>query len=308
MQEFAMQEFAMRGTAAGTSTTPAGEPAVETAAEPAATAAQRAAEAAADKATDGPAAGAPSQATDTGGASDTGTGPDEDLPAERRSRGLRLRLLWAPFVLLAALALVAGGAGLRGVLERSPGTGSVDAGFLRDMSEHHAQAVQMAMLEFGHGVDPDVVAVAQDIALTQQREIGIMGSWLSGWGLSQSTGGAPMLWMTPSASAAMSEHMHDGDAGSATGPAAGSGAVRMPGMATDAQLTQLATSSGRASDILFLTLMVHHHRGGLAMAQDASLHAGEDEVRTLARAMVVVQSAEIDQMQAYLTRLGAPRA
>ncbi|KLL13157.1 DUF305 domain-containing protein, partial [Protofrankia coriariae] len=86
------------------------------------------------------------------------------------------------------------------------------------------------------------------------------------------------------------------------------GSSRMPGMATDAELAQLSTTQGRELDVLFLTLMIRHHRGGIAMAQYAAAQAQEANVRALARAMVINQAVEIDQMQADLRALGAPPA
>ncbi|WP_261560084.1 DUF305 domain-containing protein, partial [Frankia tisae] len=206
------------------------------------------------------------------------------------------------------------------LLDRPPGEGSVDVGFARDMSEHHAQAVQMAMIEFDRGGDASTRSVAQDIALTQQREIGIMSAWLSGWGRTQSASGAPMRWMGGTGTGMGAGHDAHGDTGAttmgdmpgmngSTGEAASADdTARMPGMATPNELRRLATIHGRDLDVLFLTLMVHHHRGGLAMAQYATQHADSDRTRSLARAMVLNQSIEIDQMQQTLTRLGAPRA
>jgi uncharacterized protein (DUF305 family) len=191
------------------------------------------------------------------------------------------------------------------------------------MSEHHAQAVQMAMVEFSHGQDPQIRAMAQDIALAQTREIGVMSSWLSGWGLSQVRAGRPMRWMPVGGRGGTGDGGSDPDHGAVHGadqgsgmddmsmnmpPPAGAGTAPMPGMATGAELARLASASGRDLDVLFLTLMIRHHRGGIPMAQYASRHAGQDRVRSLARAMVVAQSAEIEQMQADLQRLGAPRA
>ncbi|MBL7495970.1 DUF305 domain-containing protein [Frankia sp. CNm7] len=251
---------------------------------------------------------APEPSAVGGAAADGASGDAGPTPVKRR----RAWPLWGPLVLLAAVALFAAGFGLRGLTDRAPGTGSVDAGFLRDMSEHHAQAVQMSMLEFSHGADSQTVAVAQDIALSQQRDIGVMHSWLSDWGLEQSTVGEPMRWMGGAdgqdSGGQNSGHGGHDMGGTTGGTPVGTDGVRMPGMASTTELAQLASASGRDSDVLFLTLMIRHHRGGIAMAQYATRHAGEDQVRTLAKAMVVVQSREIEQMQADLTRLGAPRA
>ncbi|WP_163547462.1 DUF305 domain-containing protein [Candidatus Frankia nodulisporulans] len=236
-----------------------------------------------------------------------GEGRDDDGRAgDGRRRHGRSALWWTPLVLVVVAALLAAGAAIGGLIDRSPGENSVDVGFARDMSEHHSQAVQMAMIEFSRGADATSRSVAQDIALTQQREIGVMSTWLSGWGRTQSNTGAAMRWMGATSTDGSSTHGMAGMNGSGSGSADDS--ARMPGMATPAQLRQLATLRGRDLDVLFLTLMIHHHRGGLAMAQYASRHGEQDRTRGVARAMVLNQSVEIDQMQQDLVRLGAPRA
>lgn len=74
----------------------------------------------------------------------------------------------------------------------------------------------------------------------------------------------------------------------------------MPGMATPQELQRLTDLRGVAAEQLFLTLMIKHHRGGIAMAQ-AVLDASEDpDVRLLAQTMVTGQTAEITAMQAML--------
>ncbi|WP_261575090.1 DUF305 domain-containing protein [Frankia gtarii] len=270
---------------------------------------------------DRPARGEPGPARARPSAAEAGPAPageaGEAGEAPRRRRG-RAALWWTPVVVVLVAGLLAAGSALGDLLDRPPGEGSVDVGFARDMSEHHAQAVQMAMIEFDRGGDASTRSVAQDIALTQQREIGIMSTWLSGWGRAQSASGAPMRWMGGTGAGA--EHDTHGDTGAAAmgdmpgmsgsvgGAASANDTARMPGMATPNELRRLATIHGHDLDVLFLALMVHHHRGGLAMAQYAAQHADSDRTRSLARAMVLNQSIEIDQMQQDLTRLGAPRA
>ena len=78
----------------------------------------------------------------------------------------------------------------------------------------------------------------------------------------------------------------------------------MPGMATPAQMAKLQTLHGKAMDILFLQLMIHHHQGGVAMAQYAAQHAQEAYVRNLAGHMVAAQSTEIIEMEQMLRQLG----
>ncbi|WP_018634687.1 DUF305 domain-containing protein [Parafrankia elaeagni] len=263
-----------------------------------------------------PAETAPTEATAAETTTEAASGA---APAERSPAWVRL--WWTPLVLFAVVGLLAAGAGLRGLLDRPPADSSVDVGFARDMSEHHSQAVQMAMVEFSRGDDAVIRSVAQDIALGQQQEIGIMYTWLAGWGRPPTSARAPMAWMTDPNDPAGQGGGHAGhgempgvEGNSPTGGAAGGVAaeetapVRMPGMASEAELARLAAASGRDLDVLFLTLMIRHHRGGVDMAQHASLHAADDRVRALARAMVVNQAKEINTMQADLERLGAPRA
>ncbi|WP_284678153.1 DUF305 domain-containing protein, partial [Frankia sp. AgKG'84/4] len=231
---------------------------------------------------------------------------DAGHPGRRRRRSA---LLWTPVLLVLIAGLLAAGAALHDLSAGSPGENSVDVGFARDMSEHHAQAVQMAMIEFDRGADPTSRSVAQDIALTQQREIGVMSAWLSDWGRTQTASGAPMRWMGGTGDA--NHDMAGMDMGGAAATAAPSTSpddtARMPGMATPAQLRRLASSNAHDLDVQFLTLMINHHRGGLAMAQYAAEHGEQDRTRDLARAMVLNQSIEIEQMQQDLVRLGAPR-
>lgn len=166
-----------------------------------------------------------------------------------------------------------------------PGDTSVEAGFARDMSSHHAQAVEMAILAHGKTTDPDVRTLSADIALTQQGQIGAMLSWLRDWHLSP-TGSQPrMAWM-PDGGGTITDGL-------------------MPGMATDAERAQLRAATGRDFDVMFLRLMLNHHLGGIHMAEAALDLADDDQVHSLAESMVAGQKKEIAAIQALLDKLGA---
>jgi uncharacterized protein (DUF305 family) len=161
---------------------------------------------------------------------------------------------------------------------------SVDAGFSRDMSTHHDQAVTMASYTRDHSDNPLIKSIAYDIESTQQFEVGRMSGWLDAWGLQRVDASQnPMEWMG---------HAHLESDG------------LMPGMATPEQMKQLQSSTGTELDILFLQLMIHHHQGGLPMAQYAAQHAKNDYVRKAAGAMATNQSNEIIQMGQLLAQLG----
>jgi len=59
-----------------------------------------------------------------------------------------------------------------------PGDDSPEAGFARDMTTHHAQAVEMGLIAYRNSDNPAVRQIAIDIATNQQGEIGMMQSWL----------------------------------------------------------------------------------------------------------------------------------
>jgi uncharacterized protein (DUF305 family) len=237
-------------------------------------------------------------ATSTTGTGTTGTGPTgEPTRAARPRRGLTGLL-----VAVIAVALLAAGGGLAVALgigrTESPAVDSVDAGFARDMSRHHQQAVEMANLAATRSQDAEVQRLAFDISATQTNQVGRMQGWLALWGLPL-TGGDLMAWMSDGAMAG--HDMPTTDAG-----AAADGAV-MPGMATETELADLRARSGAAFDVLFLQLMIRHHQGGLEMAQYGEAHAQEPAVRSLAGSIVAAQSAETATMEQMLaTRGGTP--
>jgi len=220
---------------------------------------------------------------------------DPEPPAARRPR----RALTAVLVVVIAAGLLALGGGLAVALgigqTDQPTADSVDAGFARDMSRHHLQAVEMANLATTRSTDPDVLRLAFDIASTQTNQAGRMQGWLALWGLPL-TSGEVMGWMDH---AAMAGHeMSDTEVAD--------GAV-MPGMATETELAQLRSLSGTPFDVMFLQLMIRHHQGGLEMAQYGQQHAGEAVVRGLARSIAETQTAETTTMEEMLrARGGSP--
>jgi uncharacterized protein (DUF305 family) len=208
-------------------------------------------------------------------------------PSARGAGGGRLRTALLALIGV-GLVLLGGGAGFVLGSDRPPASDSVDAGFARDMSAHHLQAVEMANLAQDRSEDPVVQGLGFDLAETQQNQVGRMQGWLSLWGLSI-TGGDRMAWMGDHAGHDMS----------------GMSGGQMPGMASEEELARLRGLSGEEFDVLFLQLMTRHHQGGYDMAQHAVENAAEPAVRTLARTIVESQSAEVDLMTGMLAERGA---
>lgn len=192
-------------------------------------------------------------------------------------------------LVVAALIAIGGAAavilGLGG--NSYPTADSVDAGFARDMTTHHRQAVVMAGLARDRSTNAQVALLAYDIETIQLNQVGQMRGWLSLWGLSQSTG-EQMSWLAGHGGMDMS----------------GSGGGVMPGMATAGDLDDLRAAEGADFDVLFLQLMIRHHQGGTQMANYAAENADVGSVRTLARSIADSQAAEIDTLTDMLTARG----
>ncbi|MFD3663412.1 DUF305 domain-containing protein [Streptomyces sp. NPDC058659] len=202
------------------------------------------------------------------------------------------RTQWAAITAVALALLFAGGAvtvasAERDEAPRTPATDSADAGFARDMSVHHQQAVEMSFIVRDRTRDESVRRLAYDIANTQANQRGMMLGWLDIWGLPKLQSGVePMTWM-----------------GMGTG--AGADGALMPGMATNAQMDALREASGREAEVLYLKLMTEHHKGGVHMAQGCVQKCAPGVERDLAQGMVDAQQSEILLMADMLRKRGA---
>ncbi|GLW67003.1 DUF305 domain-containing protein [Actinomadura rubrobrunea] len=200
----------------------------------------------------------------------------------------RAAVALAALVLLAAAVLTVLAAKRSG----EPGTDSPEAGFARDMSAHHAQAVRMSFIVRERTRDEPVRLLAYDIITAQQAQIGMMTAWLDDWGLPKTDPGGRMRWMS-------------GHHGGAHAPGSGADGAVMPGMATRTRLRELERASGRDAEIRYLRLMIAHHRGGVDMARAVLARTDRPEVRRLARTMVDGQQSEIALMNRMLAERGA---
>jgi uncharacterized protein (DUF305 family) len=174
------------------------------------------------------------------------------------------------FVLLAGFAIYAF------LMWRPASEGSAEATFARDMQAHHIQAVAMAIPIRDRSTDVEMRALALDIMLTQQAQIGQMQGWLAVWKL-------PITGPLP--------------------PMNGNG--EMMGMASQQQVNDLQTLPTAEAEVSFLQLMIRHHQGGVAMAQEALGRTNRPEIVRLAQAIVEGQQSEIEAMEAMLQKRGA---
>jgi uncharacterized protein (DUF305 family) len=142
-----------------------------------------------------------------------------------------------------------------------------DADFMSRMIVHHDQALTMAALVSGRSTSPAMRTLAARITAAQEAEIGLMRQWLEERGQSV-------------------EHA--------------------PGMMTPEQMNSLAAAEGSSFDRLFLSLMVQHHRGAVAMVEELFATPGaaaDPSTFRIASGIQVDQRSEIGRMESMLAAL-----
>lgn len=153
-----------------------------------------------------------------------------------------------------------------------------DVTFAQSMIPHHRQAIEMSDIMLGkQGIDPRVIDLATRIKAAQGPEIQQMQSWLT-------------RWVQPT-SPSMPEMSPHGD---------------MPGMGglmSEPDMQALKNAQGVAASRLFLTQMVQHHQGAVAMAQDEIKSGQFSPAVALAHSIVTNQQHEINTMQATVSSL-----
>ena len=161
-----------------------------------------------------------------------------------------------------------------------------DVAFMQGMIMHHNQAVEMTAMIESRSHDPAVLELGEKISISQTDEMGFMKRWLQDRGKPTTM---PMPGM---------EHMAGMDMSSMKMP-------MMPGMLTDQQMEALRNSTGTAFDHLFLTGMIQHHTGALAMVKDLFRTPGAAQDPLLFDFTSDVdntQQAEIDTMRHMLAK------
>jgi uncharacterized protein (DUF305 family) len=170
-----------------------------------------------------------------------------------------------------------------------PGYTAADVQFMRGMIAHHAQALVMAAMAPTHGASAQVSLFCKKVLLSQRDEIDLMESWLKDRGESVPEPG--------------DAHAHDA---MHMGTSMGDHSMLMPGMLTTEQLEQLDRSRDTTFDRLFLTFMIQHHEGALAMVArlfDAPGAGQTPEIFGYATGVDADQRAEIARMQGMLSTI-----
>ncbi len=167
------------------------------------------------------------------------------------------------------------------------GVSAGDVHFMIGMIHHHAQAVLMAGWAPSHDASPALRALCERIVVGQRDEIELMQRWLR----------------------ERHQTVPDGDVSSGHAMPGMDHSMLMPGMLTPEQLAQLDGARGPAFDRLFLTFMIQHHRGALAMVRalvDTPGAARDGPLFQIASDVSADQTTEIDRMTRMLAALSQP--
>ena len=146
-----------------------------------------------------------------------------------------------------------------------------DIMFLRMMIPHHQQAVDISNLALTKSKDAELLALATAIRDGQADEIVQMRQWLKNAGAGVEIG-----------------HTMDG---------------QMSGMLDDTELAALKSATGSEFDRLWLLGMTGHHDGALHMTQMVE-DAKNSTIKKFGQDIVVVQTAQIEQMKVMRQRIG----
>jgi uncharacterized protein (DUF305 family) len=190
-------------------------------------------------------------------------------PEERQSfAGIGFLRVWVAgavtgIVVLQALALFA-------VSGREPPwlgrDAEIDQTFMRHMSTHHQQGIELASMAAEKAENPHLQSLAKLMAASQRGEKQLLQNWWASWF------GLPMQICSVQERATM------------------------PGLLDAAQLEQLRATPSIGFDALFVKLMTIHHAGAVKMADDELRNGSDPRLRIMAHAIRHEQQGEIALM------------
>jgi uncharacterized protein (DUF305 family) len=187
---------------------------------------------------------------------------------------------------------------------------AADANFAELMIPHHQQAIEMATLAGTRAANGQVKTIAERVRAAQGPEITTMTGWLTSWGQptavpsttarpmgsTSGMGGSPVPGMTPDPMGSTS--------GMGGSPSPGMGGTTSPyGMMSDAEMGMLQGLTGSAFDREFLTMMIAHHQGAIAIARTEKAQGQYRPATDLARSIETSQTGEVTEMETLLAQI-----
>ncbi|WOH49588.1 DUF305 domain-containing protein [Bradyrhizobium sp. sBnM-33] len=184
-------------------------------------------------------------------------------------RDVRVAKVWA--AASAAVILVLGGIALLSLVGRElPWMGQdrdADQTYIRHMTTHHAQGIELASLGAERARDPHLRALANLMVASQSGENRIFESWWQSW------------FKIPMPDCTADER------------------AIMPGYLTRMQIQQVRSAAPEQFDAQFTAMMTVHHKGAVKMADLAWRSAADFRLRIMSHAIRHEQQGQIALMQ-----------
>ncbi|MBD2124294.1 DUF305 domain-containing protein [Trichocoleus sp. FACHB-262] len=167
-------------------------------------------------------------------------------------------------------------------LDLGPSEANYDLRFIDAMIPHHQGAIAMAKAAQQKAQRPELKQLAAEMIQAQTQEITQLQKWRQQW--------YPEFDSTPMA--------YDAEKRKMLPMSAQQQAAMM--------MHQDFSASGNEFDQRFLSAMMPHHAGAIAMAQDALQKSQHLEIKQLAQNILTTQKAEIQKMQQWQAAWSQP--
>ena len=176
-----------------------------------------------------------------------------------------------------------------------------DVMFAAMMIPHHRQAVEMSEIVLAKSDIPaEVRTLAEEIRAAQAPEIEQLTAWLDEWNAATSM---PMTSMPMDSSGhdmPMNSPDHEMPMGEPETTAEHMSG--MEGMLSPQDLQALRDAEGTDAARLYMTQMIAHHQGAVAMAQDEIEHGRNPAAVDMTREIADTQQQEITTMEQLLAQ------
>ena len=153
----------------------------------------------------------------------------------------------------------------------APVPAEYDLQFIDTMTKHHQMAVMMSEAAVQKGSDSRVKEFGRKGGEEQKKDVERLAAWRQQW------------------------YSNAPDAHN----------MQLPGAASmNMDMSHMQTSSGHAFDMMFVDMMIPHHRGALEMSRDALQRAQRQELKNFAQETIDKQEKEIVELEAWKKSMG----
>jgi uncharacterized protein (DUF305 family) len=158
-----------------------------------------------------------------------------------------------------------------------------DVAFASGMIPHHAQALEMVEMAQERDLGPEIEELASQIEEAQAPEIETLTGWLESWDE-----------QVPEVEGKSAEEMAEMEDLA--------GMEGAEGMMSEMSMRQLRNAPDTAFADVWLSLMIAHHQGAVAMAETEIAQGENDDAVALAEEIKTTQDAEIAVMESLVGR------